>query len=117
MFGANFIFHGLQSFCCSSPPSLAIAQVDPTKSNDPQPVQSLVQLTAEEQAYVQQNPIITMAISEAFPPRSFPDSQGTLQGINIDILNLIEERLNVDFQLIPSLWKDAPNRVKIKPMP
>ncbi|MEW8404561.1 MAG: EAL domain-containing protein [Candidatus Thiodiazotropha taylori] len=72
----------------------------------------LIEFTPEERRYLEANPVITVALADTNPPRAFLDGQGNLQGINVDILTLIEERLGVRIELVPSDWKSALESVR-----
>ncbi len=67
-----------------------------------------IDLTREEHQWLSNNPVIKVIVEKDFPPFSFIDNQKELQGITIEYLKLIEERLGVTFQIdIGNSWTDS----------
>lgn len=65
-------------------------------------------LSDEELRWISRNPVVTIALEKDMPPFSFMDEQGELQGITVDYLKLIEERLGVTFQInVDYSWPEA----------
>lgn len=58
-----------------------------------------IDLTNEEHQWLSNNPVIKVIVEKDFPPFSFIDDQKELQGITVEYLKLIEERLGVTFQI------------------
>lgn len=58
------------------------------------------ELNAEEQDWLKQHPIITIAYNNNFPPYGWKNNEGSYQGISIDYLKLIENQLNIKFTQI-----------------
>ena len=58
--------------------------------------------TPEEQRWMQQHPILKVAVSSLFPPVSFFDTEGKYQGISADLLDIVRLKtgLNFDFQRV-----------------
>lgn len=67
-------------------------------SADKTPAASLV-LTAEEQAWVAANPVVSIGYSNDLPPIVIVDQQGRNSGVLIDYLKLLEQRTGIRFQL------------------
>ena len=66
-----------------------------------------VALTAEEEAWLAQHPVINVRVSRSYPPFEFYDG-GQFQGIAYDYLTLLGGRLGVEFKPTPELsWGDA----------
>jgi diguanylate cyclase (GGDEF)-like protein len=55
-------------------------------------------LTAEEQAWVDQHPVVLYAPELDFPPFSFIDSQGQHRGFSADVLDLLQTHTGLKFQ-------------------
>ncbi|MCU7864057.1 MAG: transporter substrate-binding domain-containing protein [Candidatus Thiodiazotropha sp. (ex Lucinoma borealis)] len=72
-----------------------------------------VDLTAQERQWLQQHPVIKVAIDPAWAPVEFVDDQGQFEGISSDYLNRLEEMLNVRFEPATNLsWQEAVAAVK-----
>lgn len=68
---------------------------------------SAVSWTAEEQAFIDAHPVITMAVDPSFVPFEFIED-GDYKGIAADYVALMEEKTGIDFQVVPNLsWTDA----------
>ncbi len=61
-------------------------------------------LTAEEQAWLVENPKITLAVPISFP-QSFYAEDGRFKGIAVDLIELIENKLDIEFELVIGDWK------------
>jgi diguanylate cyclase (GGDEF)-like protein len=55
-------------------------------------------LTAEEQAWVVEHPVLLFAPERDFPPFSFVDSQGQHRGLSADVLDLVQAHTGLKFQ-------------------
>lgn len=81
-------FFGLALFSCS-----AMAELE---------------LTAEEQAWIKQNPNIRIGVDPNFAPYEFIDEQGIYRGIGADYLALLSSKTGLIFEVVPDLtWKQA----------
>ncbi|MTI64802.1 ATP-binding protein [Methylophaga sp.] len=76
--------------------------------NADKPASSNIQLTEAEQAWLQQNPEITVAVSHGWAPVEFLDEDHQFKGISVDYLKQIEQKLPVRFRFIRS--EEAPDR-------
>ncbi|GLX77247.1 deoxyguanosine kinase [Thalassotalea insulae] len=56
-----------------------------------------VTLTNKEYDFIAQHPVINMGINRDWRPVEFVDQNGVVQGINIDVNRLIEQRTGVNF--------------------
>jgi len=59
-----------------------------------------LQLTEEEQLWLDQHPLIHIAYDKSFPPFEWKNSEGDYQGISIDYIEAIEKQLNIKFQQV-----------------
>ena len=57
-----------------------------------------VSLTAQEQAWLLEHPVVQVGIEEEFAPFERLTESGELEGINIDIYNLLTERTGIEFE-------------------
>ncbi|WP_337058653.1 EAL domain-containing protein [Pseudomonas sp. USHLN015] len=65
-------------------------------------------LTQEEQAWLQDHPVLRMGIDASWPPFEFRDSQGRHQGLAADYVKLIQERLGVRLEPVePRNWGEV----------
>lgn len=62
--------------------------------------QAQLDLSAEEQAWLQQHPVIRVGIDRDFAPYEWIDKQGRYVGMTADYLRLIEQRLKVHFDIV-----------------
>ncbi len=73
------------------------AQRRPQRSDAPaaESPDALVALTAEEQAWLKEHPVITIGGGTDWPPFEFSDADGRHRGIAADLIALVEQRLGV----------------------
>lgn len=73
----------------------------------------LVNLTQEQQDYLEQKKIITMCNSSDEAPLEFASSEQNtiMQGISIDIIKILEEKLNVKFKSIKAKSKEETQKL------
>jgi len=76
--------------------------------SDPQ----LLNLTIEEQDWLNKHPIISVGVDQNWPPFDFVDSNKKHQGIASDYLELLSERLKVKFITTADVWKNVITGVK-----
>ncbi|MGR9115374.1 MAG: bifunctional diguanylate cyclase/phosphodiesterase [Gammaproteobacteria bacterium] len=75
-------------------PALAV-DVDQKKQNQNDHV---IELTADERSWLNAHKKIKIAFDGAFPPYSFIDENGQIQGIAVEIVTLISQRLGLEFE-------------------
>ncbi|MDQ2179783.1 ATP-binding protein [Marinifilum sp. D714] len=64
-------------------------------------------LTFKERQWLEEHPSISIAVSSVFPPFQYTDEEGKSVGISIDILSLLETKLDYKFKkVIYPTWKD-----------
>ena len=64
-----------------------------------------LQLTEEEQTWLNQHPIIKVGADQNWPPFEFADKNGLHQGIAADYLKFIGQQLGITFEVTPNIWK------------
>jgi PAS domain S-box-containing protein len=96
-------------FCHEALGQLQTRPSTPThKSND-----IIQSLTEEERGWLSAHPVIRVAQDSGWPPVEFTDDQGASSGISNDYLKLIEQRLGIKFERVPTLsWQDSYTRLK-----
>jgi signal transduction histidine kinase len=82
-------------------PGLSAQETENSNSNN-------IALTEAEQAWLQQNPDITVAVSHGWAPVEFLDEDHQFKGISVDYLKQIEQKLPVRFRFIRS--EEDPHR-------
>ncbi len=58
-------------------------------------------LSEEEQAWIQQHPVVRVAPSPSWPPLDIPTGDGRCIGISFDYLELISQWTGLSFELVP----------------
>ncbi|MGZ4992489.1 MAG: diguanylate cyclase domain-containing protein, partial [Methylobacter sp.] len=67
--------------------------------NKPEPV---VQLTSKEQVWLANHKKIRIAFDDSLPPYSFINDSGQLEGIAIEVMNVLSKRLGIKFETYPN---------------
>ena len=96
---ARFLLFALFLLIVSSPFSAA----DPATSGQTAPAPANIaalNLTPAQQAWLQQHPHIRVGLDPAWPPYSYYSQQGQLTGMDPDMLQLLQQRLGVTFELV-----------------
>lgn len=74
---------------------------------------STVDLTAEERAWLAEHPTVRFGCDPDWPPFSFRQADGALVGIDMDLLQLLSERIGLKFEPVPTRnWEEAYARIK-----
>ncbi len=69
---------------------------------------SVIELSESERRWLGENPVISVLVDNNKPPFSYINSRGQWQGIAIDYLKLLEDRLGITFQLHQDrVWTDG----------
>jgi ABC-type amino acid transport substrate-binding protein len=84
----------------------AIAQAAESSAR-PRASVSALQLTVEEQAWIKNHPVITVAANHGWEPISFLSESKEIRGISIDYLKRLESMLGIEFQLVRSVENPA----------
>ena len=84
----------------------AIAQADESPAQRGASASTL-QLTVEEQAWIKNHPVITVAANHGWEPISFLSESKEIRGISIDYLKRLESILGIKFQLVRSVENPA----------
>jgi len=71
-------------------------------------------LTAQERNWLKQHPVINLGIDRTFPPYEWLDKDNNYQGFAADFMRLIEQRLNIKFNIIKNkdTWNDVLDAAK-----
>ncbi len=71
------------------------------------PQHPVVQLTEEEEAWLDEHPTVRLGVDPAWPPIEWRDEQGQYQGMSSDYVRLIGERLGIRIEPVPGLnWNE-----------
>ncbi|MGH8481399.1 MAG: transporter substrate-binding domain-containing protein, partial [Nevskiaceae bacterium] len=72
------------------------------------PEQRPLQLTTQEQAWIEAHPVVRVGNDPAWMPIDFDDERGRPDGVAADILRLLGKRLGVHFEPVPGQsWAEA----------
>ena len=63
---------------------------------------TLVNLTTKELAWLKKHPSIRIAYDGALPPYSFINADGQINGIAIDIMEILSQKLGIKFKVYPN---------------
>lgn len=67
----------------------------------------LLELTPTEKTWLQAHPSISVAFDGYFPPYSFLNEQGEMEGLAVDMFQILALRAGIHIQVSPkTLWKD-----------
>ncbi len=77
--------------------------------------ESILQLTSNEKKWLTEHKTIRVAYDGSLPPYSFVNDQGKIDGIAVEIMAILSERLGINFTIYPdsnwsSLYKAAARR-------
>ncbi len=76
------------------------------------PETAKLQLSPEEQEWLDRHPLIRVGADQNWPPFEFADEKGLHRGISADYLKLIGRQLGVEFQVQPNIWKTVLQQAK-----
>ncbi len=72
-------------------------------------------LTAEERQWLDEHPRIRLGVNPEFAPFEFIDSNGDPQGISVDYLQLLNQRLGASMEIIRGLsWEEVVEKARSK---
>ncbi len=82
-------------------PSVAAA-LSKSSANTPDPVpERTITLNPEEQKWLEKHKKIRIAFDGEFPPFSFVNDEGIIEGVAVEIISLLSRRLGIDFEIYP----------------
>ena len=85
----------------------------PLRASEPVAPMVVLNLTAEERAWVAEHPGVLVAFTESYPPYSQRLPDGRMVGIDLDYLNLIANRTGLTFKpIIVHEWSEAEEALK-----
>src|SRR5210317_2067401 len=69
---------------------------------------SRIELTAEEQAWLAEHPVITLATGNGnYPPAEIKNPDGTWSGFNIEFFEQLSKLLDIDIRLHYGAWAET----------
>lgn len=71
-----------------------------------------VSLNAEEKAWLKKNPSVEVGTMDAWPPISFLDPKGRPQGLNVSLINMLNNKLDGLLHLHPAPFRENYEAVK-----
>ncbi len=80
-----------------------------------QPVTPILELTEEEKQWLTEHNDIRIAYDGSLPPYSFVNDEGKIDGVAVEIINVLSQRLGINFTVFPdynwsNLYKAAAKR-------
>lgn len=63
--------------------------------------------TAEEQAYIDNHPVVTLGSDYKWPPFDFVDKNGVPTGLSYDYIQLISQKSGLKFDIYPAVWAET----------
>ncbi len=74
---------------------------------------SRLELTSEECAWIAANPVIRVGMDDGYPPANFWDENGEVRGIDIDFLDAIAELAGLEFEFVRlDSWPEAVRSIR-----
>jgi PAS domain S-box-containing protein len=73
-----------------------------------------LELSDAERAWLNSHPKIRIGIMNAWPPMDYVDSSGRPQGIGVQFIKALNERLDNRLEIVPGPWKQTYESVKEK---
>ncbi len=68
-----------------------------------------------EKQWLESHPVITVALDGYFPPYSFLNDHGDLEGVSVDVVRIIEKKLGIKFSIYPQYtWDSLFEAAKVK---
>ncbi len=75
--------------------------------------QQKVNLTIEEKQWLEKHPVIRLGAESNWPPYEFLDKSGKVQGFSADVIELVEQRLGIQFEVVSELsWAETLEKVR-----
>jgi len=72
-----------------------------------------VKLTAAEEDWLRSHPVVHIGVDPEFAPFEFTDAIGRYQGMAAEYVDLVSERLGIEFRVTPGLaWAEVVERAK-----
>ena len=65
-----------------------------------------VSLTPEEQKWLSEHPVIRIGIGESWAPFVYVNSDGSLDGYDVDIMGMVNQMTGANIRLVAGPWKD-----------
>ena len=71
------------------------------------PAASPLHLTAKEKAWLAEHKTVRVAFDGHFPPYSFLNDDSKIEGLAVDILNVLADRVGITLEISPkTVWKE-----------
>lgn len=70
-----------------------------------------LQLSADERAWLAENPTIRVGVMDSWPPFDYVDGQGVARGIGVDLVARLNEYLNGALVVVPGQWEQLKKQV------
>jgi len=72
-----------------------------------------LELTVEEQQWLRDHPVIRLGVESNWPPYEFIGQTGELQGLSADVIQLVEQRLAIQFKIISQYsWAETLDKAR-----
>ena len=70
--------------------------------------------TQEEQAYIKNNPTVTLGSDYKWPPFDFADKNGAPTGLSYEYIQLISQKSGLKFDIFPAVWAETIQKMQDK---
>ncbi|MCK4789982.1 MAG: transporter substrate-binding domain-containing protein, partial [Desulfobacteraceae bacterium] len=90
------------------------ATLDPGFFYQPKTFSQQIQLTTEEQAWLDAHPVIRIGSSSEFEPDLIRKPDGSFTGISPDFYRMLEKRLGIRFEIVDDKWSKILRHVAAK---
>ncbi|WP_321367854.1 response regulator [uncultured Desulfuromusa sp.] len=91
------VSHGVSSFATDQ--DIELIATESERLNTPN-------LTEEERAWIAEHPVIQFGIGQSWAPFVYKKKDGSLEGYDVDLLEMINKLTGTNIQLVAGQWKD-----------
>lgn len=74
------------------------------------PKKNVISFSSEEEAWISNHPVITLAVDNTYPPLNFEDEEGKITGLSVDYINAFIKKAGLKVNYKGSIWSIAIKR-------
>ncbi len=108
----NRLFFLIVFICLFSSPALSNQEQGTSAIQGEPSVSSKITLTKEEKTFIQSHPVIRFGTNYRWAPNVIKKDDGTIEGFDIDLIKLINERAGTNIQIVVGRWSEMVEQAK-----